>query len=266
MSDGRTWDFSQAGEGLRNTIDLRGRAGMGHGPVHWSANFDEIQDFENDIVHAFGGTGLAADGEPPYPPLYASPNAGRSADLDDLAAYVASLAEVPRSPHRAPDGDMDDAARRGRALFFDEAVGCASCHAPPSFTDSHLDANRKFVLHDVGTLGEGSGGRLGGPLPGLDTPSLLGAWATPPYLHDGSAATLREVIRARNPDDAHGATSHLSDAEIDDLVAYLRVIDDLEAAEGPGGCGCSLACHPPRGPWLGVLLPWTLVIVAWRKR
>ena len=41
--DGRTWDFSDRGEGLRNTVDLRGRAGTAHGPVHWSGNFDEIQ-------------------------------------------------------------------------------------------------------------------------------------------------------------------------------------------------------------------------------
>jgi YVTN family beta-propeller protein len=81
--DGRTWDFTNRGEGLRNTHDLRGRGGIGHGPVHWSGNFDEIQDFENDIVRFFGGTGLAQDGQPPNPPLGA-PNAGRSADLDDL--------------------------------------------------------------------------------------------------------------------------------------------------------------------------------------
>ena len=35
--DGRTWDFTGRGEGLRNTISLRGRSGTGHGPVHWSA-------------------------------------------------------------------------------------------------------------------------------------------------------------------------------------------------------------------------------------
>jgi hypothetical protein len=63
--DGRTWDFTHKGEGLRNTTDLRSRGGVAHGPVHWSANFDEIQDFENDIVNAFGGTGLAQDGQPP---------------------------------------------------------------------------------------------------------------------------------------------------------------------------------------------------------
>ena len=48
------------------------------------------------------------------------------------------------------------------------------------------------MLHDVGTLTAGSGMRLGGALPGLDTPGLRGLWATAPYLHDGSAATLRE--------------------------------------------------------------------------
>ena len=228
--DGRTWDFTEVGEGLRNTIDLRGRAGTGHGPVHWSANFDEIQDFENDIVHAFEGTGLANDGAPPHPPLDPSANSGRSAELDALAAYVATLVDVPRSPHRAADGSLTPEALRGRVIFEDTAVGCADCHVPPRFTDSTLTGDpATFVLHDVGTLGEGSGGRLGGTLPGLDTPTLLGVWATSPYLHDGSAPTLRAVLVDRNTGDRHGRTSHLSDAEVDDLVAYLLSLD------GPGG-------------------------------
>ena len=61
--DGRTFDFTDRGEGLRNTIDLRGRSGMRHGLVHWSANFDEIQDFENDIRYGFGGTGFLSDSD-----------------------------------------------------------------------------------------------------------------------------------------------------------------------------------------------------------
>ena len=44
--DGRVWDLTGLGEGLRNTIDLRGRSGTGHGLLHWSANFDEIQDLK----------------------------------------------------------------------------------------------------------------------------------------------------------------------------------------------------------------------------
>ena len=57
-SDERVWDFTQRGEGLRNTHSLLGRAGTGIGNVHWTANFDEIQDFENDIRNGFDGTGF----------------------------------------------------------------------------------------------------------------------------------------------------------------------------------------------------------------
>lgn len=53
--DGMVWDFTQRGEGMRRTISLLGRAGLGHGNLHWSANFDEVQDFENDIRREFGG-------------------------------------------------------------------------------------------------------------------------------------------------------------------------------------------------------------------
>ena len=56
--DGRVWDFTGRGEGLRRTTDLRGRSGVGHGNVHWSGNFDEIQDFEHDIRGPFGGIGF----------------------------------------------------------------------------------------------------------------------------------------------------------------------------------------------------------------
>ncbi|MBX7079436.1 MAG: hypothetical protein K1X88_09640 [Nannocystaceae bacterium] len=235
-SDGRTWDFTQAGEGLRNTVDLRGRGGTDHGPVHWSANFDEIQDFENDIVNAFGGSGLAHDGLPPNPPLDAARNAGRSAQLDALAAWVGSLGAAPRSPYREPDGSLGAAAQRGKALFFDLTTACASCHAPPRFTDSTLDAD-PFVLHDVGTILPSSGGRLGAVLEGIDTPSVLGVWASAPYLHDGRAADLRAVLTEHNRGDRHGVTSHLSSDDIDDLVAFLLALqgDDDELPAPPPG-------------------------------
>ena len=220
--DGRTWDFTQVGEGLRNTIDLRGHGGTDHGPVHWSANFDEIQDFENDIQFGFGGEGLLGGGAEPYPPLDPMHNGGRSEDLDALAAYVGSLKTPPRSPYRQANGELTDAALRGYDIFFSEEAACAECHVPPTFTDSEVTEDvADFLLHDVGTFGPGSGMRLGGELPGIDTPTVLGVWATPPYLHDGSAATLMEVLTTRNPDDAHGKTSHLSEDELADLVEYM---------------------------------------------
>jgi YVTN family beta-propeller protein len=190
--DGRTWDFTGRGEGLRNTVTLRGRGGMTQGNVHWTANFDEIQDFENDIRAAFGGTGFLSD-----PDFAATQNplgpskTGLSAGLDDLAAYVGSLdhGSLPRSPWRGAAGAMTAAALAGEVVF--DGLDCASCHSGPEYTDSSIGA---ATLHDVGTLRTTSGERLGGPLGGIDTPTLLGIWDTAPYFHDGSAATLDDVF------------------------------------------------------------------------
>lgn len=226
--DNLTWDFTQRGEGLRNTIALDGRAGTTQGPLHWSANFDELQDFEHDIRNAQGGTGFIADGDfhsgTRDAPL-GDPKAGLSAELDAMAAWVATLTRVGVSPHRRDD----DAAWRqrfddGRAVF--QRAGCAECHAGSAFTDSGFTEGRTPRLHDVGTLGAGSGQRLGGALPGLDTPSLRGLWRSAPYLHDGSAATLRAVLTTRNPDDRHGRTRALTEAELAALETFLMALDD----------------------------------------
>ena len=181
------------GEGFRNTTALNGRAGIGHGNVHWTANFDEIQDFVNDIEGQFGGGGFLPDGETANPPL-GSPNAGRSQALDDLAAYLESLGESSfgRSPFRTSGGALSAQAVQGQTVF--ESSTCSSCHDPASdFTDSTLGT---ATLHDVGTLRTSSGQRLGGPLTGIDTPTLLGLFDGGPFLHDGSAATLEEVFSA----------------------------------------------------------------------
>lgn len=225
MGDGRVWDFTARGEGLRNTTSLLGRGGTDHGPVHWSGNFDEIQDFEHDIRGAFGGAGLLADAKWDEATPLGQPKAGESEELDALAAYVSSLTEFPTSPYRDLDGQLLPAAERGRVLFFDPGVGCSDCHSGSRLTDSRFAADGQPVLHDVGTLSELSGGRLGGELTGVDTPTLHGLWLSAPYLHDGSAANLQEVLTVRNPEDRHGTTSHLGESEIGDLVAYLLSLD-----------------------------------------
>jgi hypothetical protein len=86
------------------------------------------------------------------------------------------------------------------------------------------------ALHNVGTIKPSSGQRMGGPLTGLDTPTLRGIWDSPPYLHDGSATTLKEVLTTANPGDLHGVTSTLTSIEVDQLAAYLRQIDGNEPA------------------------------------
>jgi PKD repeat protein len=227
-SDGRVWDFTQRGEGLRNTTSLLGHAGTGDGPIHWSGNFDEVQDFEGDIRSQFEGTGLMSDADfhtgTRDQPL-GDKKAGISPDLDALAAYLDSLKAEPVSPFRAADGSLTPAAQRGKALFESAALGCTTCHSGPRLTDSHFVTPTLALLHDVGTLTPASGQRLGQPLTGIDTPTLHSLWTSAPYLHDGSAPTVRDVLTTHNPNGKHGKTSNLSGANLDDLVQYLLSLD-----------------------------------------
>ena len=232
--DGRVWDFTDRGEGLRNTISLNGRAGIGHGRLHWSANFDEIQDFEHDIRGPFGGEGLIKDtADHTLNHFHSSlgpQKAGMSQDLDELALYVTSLSQVPASPYRQQDGSMTGEAKAGEKIF--NKLNCYECHGGSQFTDSE-----SWYLHDVGTMSEASGKRLNENLPGLDTPTLKGLWATAPYLHDGSASTLREVLIDRNSEGKHGDIASLNESEISQLIAYLQQIDESSrnvSASTPG--------------------------------
>ena len=216
--DGRVWDLTGMGEGLRNTINLRG-PGAAHGRLHWSSNFDEVQDFEGQIRALEGGTGLMTDtafntGTRSLP--LGDPKAGLSADLDALAAYVASLNQFGRSPNRNADGTLTTAGAAGRNVFRRE--NCAACHSGTAFTDSSTN-----VLHDIGTLKPTSGSRLGGPLTGIDTPTLRDAWKTAPYLHDGSAATLDAAVSAH-------AGVVLTTTDLSNLAAYVGQIDVLETS------------------------------------
>lgn len=124
-----------------------------------------------------------------------------------IDAYIRSLTPRP-SPHRNRDGSLSPAARRGEALFKSPKTACTACHTGELFTD--------LKTHDVGTAGP-----LDGNVRKFDNPSLIELYRTGPYLHDGRAVTLQEVLTKFNPGDTHGVTSHLSKQEIEDLVAYL---------------------------------------------
>jgi large repetitive protein len=219
-SDGRTWDLTGMGEGLRNTVSLRGHAGMAQGFLHWSGNFDEVQDFEGQIRQLSRGTGLMADADfnagTRSQPLGDS-KAGLSGDLDALAAYVASLNAFDASPHRGADGALTTEGVAGRAVF--DTLNCQQCHGGASFSASGTPN-----LLDVGTIRQPtSGTRLGGALTGIDPPTLRDVWATAPYLHDGSAATLEQAVLA------HAGVTPGAD-DLAKLVAYLKQIDGSEPA------------------------------------
>ncbi len=230
-TDGRLWDFTGRGEGLRRTTDLRGRAGTGHGNVHWSGNFDEIQDFEHDMRGAFGGTGFLTNSPAEFAALHPSPastKAGLSPELDALAAYVSSLdhATVPRSPFRTAAGLLTPEAEAGRGVFL--SLNCQQCHGGANLTDSAVAPVAATPLHPVGTLSQLSGQRLHQPLAGIDAPTLRGLHATRSYLHHGQAETLGDVFRY-----AGGTLWFASQGELVGTAAVTREND--APAQGGGG-------------------------------
>ena len=207
--DGRTW---QNPEGLRNTQSLAGMAWT-H-PIHWSADRDEVQDFEHTIRGLLMQGGGLIQGK--VNESLAAANKGLSTDLDALAAYANSHT-FTLSPH-AKNG-LSESAMRGREIFASTKTGCATCHSGPFYTDSLPRPTEQIVRHDVGTGTDDKTELMG---PAYDTPTLLGLYRTAPYLHHGEAATLEEVLGENNRDERHGQTKGLTADEIADLVAFLK--------------------------------------------
>lgn len=207
--DGRIWDMSGFGEGLRKTISLRGHGGK-KARLHWSGNFDEVHDFERQIREMASGGGLMGNADlnqgTRAQPL-GDPKAGLSADLDALAAYVNSLDTYAPSPFRPADRSLSAQAQTGEALFT--AKNCQSCHLNTDLGGTGM------VLENIGTLKPTSRAASAGPLTGIVAPGLRDAWYNAPYLHDGSAATLDDAIKAHN-------NVTLTAAEISNLSAYIR--------------------------------------------
>ncbi len=213
--DGRTWDLSGFGEGLRNTIALKGRAGMSHGFLHWSANFDEVQDFEKQIRDLAGGLGLMTDAQynaGTRNQAMGDKKTGISNDLDLLAAYVASLNTFEKSPFTENNGALTTAALAGKQTFNQKR--CVNCHTAPKLTNSE----NASTLKNIGSMNAASGKRLNATLSGIDVPTLMDAWKTAPYLHDGRAANLAEAVLA------HSEVS-INPSEMQNLVRYIQEIN-----------------------------------------
>ncbi|MEZ6139342.1 MAG: beta-propeller fold lactonase family protein [Zavarzinella sp.] len=214
--DGRIW---QNPEGDRRTPPLFGLAHT-H-PLHWSADRDEVQDFEYTIRgKLMAGRGLALGAIKPRteflkPSELEEKLSGRSKDLDALAIYTNSF-QPKLSPHIPEPGKLSESALRGKELFFSKEVACATCHSGSYYTDSTLQ--KPFKLHDVGTGGD-EREKMGSK---YDTPTLIGVYRNDTFLHDGRAKSLLEVLTVHNKNDAHGKTSHLKPEQLEDLVAFMK--------------------------------------------
>ena len=178
-----------------------------------------------------------------------------------LASFQRSLLSFDSPYDRYRYGGQPDAisasARRGEELFFGEKLECYHCHGSFNFTDNIQHSRLPIAergFHNTGLYDVDGRGSYPANNPGLveftgedsdrgrfRTPSLRNVAVTAPYMHDGSIATLDQVIRqhyavAGRSASVRGRPSHLrsefvvgfevSDEEVADLVAFLESLTD----------------------------------------
>jgi cytochrome c peroxidase len=185
-----------------------------------------------------------------------------------LASFQRSLLSFDSAYDRYRYGGQKQAigaaARRGEELFFGEKLECYHCHGGFNFTDNLKHARLPFPevgFHNTGLYNEDGRGAYPATSPGIveftgeprdvgrfRTPTLRNIAVTAPYMHDGSVATLHEVLRAhyaragRSVQQGRGANPlrsgfisgfQISDAEIADLVAFLESLTDERFLSDP---------------------------------
>jgi hypothetical protein len=181
----------------RQTPMLAGRVAS-HGPYGWHGKSANLEDRLRTgfALHRWGG---GSDSR--WIVAMERPRA--------LAAFVREgLVPPPRD-----DRPLTADEARGKEVFGDARVGCATCHVPAT----ELTDRSVVALPRPQSRGFAAEKDLA-----FKTPSLLFVSGTAPYFHDGSAATLDDVILKNN--DAMGHTSHLGAADRSALIAYLKTL------------------------------------------
>ncbi|MEG2464547.1 MAG: hypothetical protein RSB14_00775 [Kiritimatiellia bacterium] len=127
-----------------------------------------------------------------------------------LDAYVMSMRQQV-----SPFARDQKAIARGKAIF--EKADCNRCHKPDYyFTMAKNPADGSQV--PLFNLGLGTRDEVGQK---FDVPTLCEVWRTAPYLYDGRARTMMDVLTTWNIEDMHGVTSDLSEQELKDLEIYI---------------------------------------------
>jgi len=199
-------------------------------------------------------------GEPRYPPLFATvfPDVTDPITVENVVKAIASFERVlisGRAPFdRYRNGDptaISDAAKRGYDLFNSEKLECFHCHGGFNFQDVNKYVGHPTVearFHNTGLYNLGGTGAYpaGGEgvyeLTGIASdmgrfraPTLRNIAVTAPYFHDGSAATLDDVLDhyaaagrtiATGPDAGNGALNPYKDSLI---VGFTLTADERAA-------------------------------------
>ena len=126
---------------------------------------------------------------------------------ENIEAFIGSLTLPVANLAPASDTELDQ-QKRGLQLFVQ--ARCIQCHSFPAFTNlSQHPARRIFPEFPEPNLE-------------LDTPSLMAIKHSPPYLFDGRAQTLGDVLGKEFEGTQHGRLEALSSPEKSDLIAFLE--------------------------------------------
>lgn len=188
-----------------------------------------------------------------------------------LATFVRGINSFESDSDRHENGErnvMSNAALRGRELFFSEDLECFHCHGGYNFSDSTADSSQLFVdtpFHNTGLYNLDGLGAYPEDSPGIieitgkasdmgrfRAPTLRNIALTAPYMHDGSIATLEEVIRTyaaggrnitsgpyagdgrANPyRDGFVSGFNISENDIQNVIAFLNTLTDYELINNP---------------------------------
>ncbi|MDF1696979.1 MAG: cytochrome c peroxidase [Saprospiraceae bacterium] len=128
-------------------------------------------------------------------------------------------------------GSMSVSAKRGKLLFESDRTSCTSCHSGFNFTDYSFQNNGLYEEYD--DPGRSRFTQKEEDIALFKVPSLRNIEVTAPYMHDGSLASLEEVI---DHYDSGGAVHinkserikplNLSNSEKEDLLAFLKSLTD----------------------------------------
>jgi cytochrome c peroxidase len=139
-------------------------------------------------------------------------------DLDALTAYIITGIPYPPNLQYNPNGELTESQLRGKAIFerskdsygniIPENNRCITCHTPPYYTNLKMAYVKTLAVSDDSML--------------FDTPHLNNIYASPPYLHDGRAATLEEIWTKYGKEDKHGVVNDMTKNQLNDLVDYLK--------------------------------------------
>lgn len=155
----------------------------------------------------------------------ATPNEPDTEDIDLFTDFITFLAPPPRS-------EITAAARVGEVVF--RQIGCASCHVPTLRTGRNViraldrvtfHPYSDFLLHDMGTLGDGIEDGTGQGHH-MRTAPLWGLRTQPAFLHDGRAATIEQAILHHAGQGAH-ARQRFVDLPVGRKQALLAFLNSL---------------------------------------